>query len=233
LAPKYLRDPRFNRFRKERGHLFQGRYDAILLEDDTILTRVVHYIHLNPVRAHIVEPAACATFRWSSLRHLRQRTRPPWLSADALLGARAFQDSSAGWKEYEQFLAALGTDPHAQERLGFGRLSRGWAIGTHAWKRQLAREHSHTALPAGLDRDERQDMQAAIWSEYLSRSLMTHGRTLAEAATSAENVTWKVAVAAELRDLGVPYRWSSHRLHMSRPRIVGSLVFRLRERRMA
>ena len=58
---------RFNRFRQELGHLFQGRYDAILLEDATILTRVIHYIHLNPVRATIVAPSACSTFRWSSL----------------------------------------------------------------------------------------------------------------------------------------------------------------------
>jgi putative transposase len=173
------------------------------VEDDTIFTRVVHYIHLNPVRAQIVAPNACATFRWSSLRHLRQRTRQPWLSADVLLGALAFRDSSAGWKEYDQFLAALGSEPCEQERLGFGRLSRGWAIGTHAWKRQLARKPSLTALPAGLDRDERQEMQAATWNEYLSRSLMTHGRTLDEAATSAADFTWKVAVAAELRDLGV------------------------------
>ncbi len=190
---------RFNRFRQERGHLFQGRYDAMLLEDDTILTRVVHYIHLNPVRAHLVAPDACTTFRWSGLRHLRQRTQPPWLSADVLLGALAFRDFSAGWKEYDQFLAALGFDPREHERLGFGRLSRGWAIGTHAWKRQLAREHNHTALPAGLDRDEREEIQAATWNEYLSRSLMTHARTLDEAATSAADLTWKVAVAAELR----------------------------------
>jgi putative transposase len=48
---------RFNRFRNERGHLFQGRYDAILLEDDTILTRVVHDIHLNPVSFGCARPA--------------------------------------------------------------------------------------------------------------------------------------------------------------------------------
>jgi putative transposase len=116
---------------------------------------VVHYIHLNPARAHIIEPPACSMFRWSSLRHLRHRVRPPWLSADALLGPLAFSDCPAGWREYNQFLAALGTDPREQERLEFGRLSRGWAIGAQAWKRQLARKHSHTPLPAGLDPDER------------------------------------------------------------------------------
>ena len=45
---------RFNRFRKESGHVFKGRYKAILLDDDA-LGAVCHYIHLNPVRAGIVE----------------------------------------------------------------------------------------------------------------------------------------------------------------------------------
>jgi hypothetical protein len=140
-------------------------------------------------------------------------------------------DSPAGWNEYDQFLAVLGSDPREQERLEFGRLSHGWAIGTHAWKRQLAREYSHQTLPAGLDQRERHDLQAAIWNECLSSSLATLGRTLDEAAVTAADAPWKVTVAAELRDHGVPYRWISHTLHMSAPGIVSSLVFRLRERR--
>jgi REP element-mobilizing transposase RayT len=40
---------RFNRFRKESGHVFQGRYKAILLDEDAA-GAVCHYIHLNPVR---------------------------------------------------------------------------------------------------------------------------------------------------------------------------------------
>jgi hypothetical protein len=121
-----------------------------------------------------------------------------------------------------------GSDLREQERLGFGRLSRD---GRSARTRGSvsSRVNTVTPLSAGLDRDERQEMQAATWNEYLSRSLMTHGRTLDAAATSAADVTWKVAVAAELRDLGVLYRSISHTLHMSKPRIVGSLVFRLGE----
>jgi putative transposase len=45
---------RFDRFREERGHLFQGRYKAILVEDAAALACVVDYIHLNPVRAGFV-----------------------------------------------------------------------------------------------------------------------------------------------------------------------------------
>ena len=51
---------RFNRFRSDHGHLFQGRYQAQLVEEASALGRVVDYIHLNPVRAGLVPPAAVA-----------------------------------------------------------------------------------------------------------------------------------------------------------------------------
>jgi len=44
---------RFNRRVKDRGHVFQGRYKALLIEEGESLLRVVNYIHLNPVRAGI------------------------------------------------------------------------------------------------------------------------------------------------------------------------------------
>ena len=56
---------RFNQFRKSNGHVFQGRYKAILLDGDA-LGAVCHYIHLNPVRAGLVEPSALQTYRNSS-----------------------------------------------------------------------------------------------------------------------------------------------------------------------
>ncbi len=54
---------RFNRFRGERGRLFQGRYQSPLVEDARALVRAINYIHLNPVRAHLVPAANCASFR--------------------------------------------------------------------------------------------------------------------------------------------------------------------------
>jgi REP element-mobilizing transposase RayT len=37
------------------GHLFQGRYKAILVDANNYLVELVHYMHLNPVRAGMVE----------------------------------------------------------------------------------------------------------------------------------------------------------------------------------
>lgn len=45
----------FNRKRGRSGHLFQGRYKSILIEKDAYLMELSRYIHLNPVKAHMVE----------------------------------------------------------------------------------------------------------------------------------------------------------------------------------
>ena len=45
---------RFNRTVRDHGHVFQGRYKALLIEDGGSLLRVVNYIHLNPVGAGLL-----------------------------------------------------------------------------------------------------------------------------------------------------------------------------------
>jgi REP-associated tyrosine transposase len=49
---------RFNRVYGKVGHLFQGRYKAIVCERDEYLVTLIRYIHLNPVRAGLVPDAA-------------------------------------------------------------------------------------------------------------------------------------------------------------------------------
>lgn len=54
---------RFNRVYQHRGHVFQGRYKAIICERDSYLVELVRYIHLNPVRAGLVKRPG--DWRWS------------------------------------------------------------------------------------------------------------------------------------------------------------------------
>ena len=58
---------RFNRFRRENGRPFQGRYKALHVEPGHTLAQVAHYIHLNPVRAGIIAADQFEDYRWSSL----------------------------------------------------------------------------------------------------------------------------------------------------------------------
>lgn len=53
LLTSYAR--RFNRVHRRYGHVFQGRYRAIVCERDRYLVELVRYIHLNPVRAGLVK----------------------------------------------------------------------------------------------------------------------------------------------------------------------------------
>lgn len=56
----------FNRQHQRVGHVFQGRFKAILVQKDSYLLELARYIALNPVRAHMVRSAK--EWRWSSYR---------------------------------------------------------------------------------------------------------------------------------------------------------------------
>jgi putative transposase len=66
------------------GHLFQGRYKAILVDKDAYLLELCRYIVLNPVRAKMVNTPN--EWLWSSWHYmLGKADSPDWLSTDALL----------------------------------------------------------------------------------------------------------------------------------------------------
>lgn len=76
---------RFNRRHGLVGHLFQGRFKAILVDRDAYLLALCRYVENNPVAAGIV-PAA-GDWPWSSYRaHVLQAPTPPWLDSDGLHG---------------------------------------------------------------------------------------------------------------------------------------------------
>ena len=75
----------FNTKRSRSGHLFQGRYKAILLDADEYAKELSRYIHLNPVRAGIVETPD--NFEWSSFRYYTiGKEVPEWLCRKFILG---------------------------------------------------------------------------------------------------------------------------------------------------
>jgi len=66
------------------GHLFQGRYKAVLVDADSYLLELVRYLHLNPVRAGLAtRPEA---WRWSSHRAYLGMEAAPMLTTDTVLG---------------------------------------------------------------------------------------------------------------------------------------------------
>ena len=74
-----------NRRENRTGHLFQGRYKAVLVDGDSYLLELVRYIHLNPVRAGMV--ANPEEYPWSSHHAYLGRETLPWLTTDWLLAS--------------------------------------------------------------------------------------------------------------------------------------------------
>lgn len=94
---------RFNRHHRRVGHLFQGRYKAILIERDSYLLEVCRYVVLNPVRARMVKHIE--RYPWSSYpATLGMTACPGWLHTDGVLGHFGKRRSIAR-QRYAEFVA--------------------------------------------------------------------------------------------------------------------------------
>ena len=75
---------RFNNGHGRSGHLFQGRFKSMLVENDAYMLQLSCYIHRNPLRAGLVE--RLADYPWSSyLAYAYGRRAPEWLSTEPIL----------------------------------------------------------------------------------------------------------------------------------------------------
>jgi len=93
----------YNRRYKTVGHLFQGRYKAIICDRDRYLLTLLKYIHHNPLRAKIAENLN--QYPWSSYRaYLTQTDTSGLINADQVL--RMFSEhKSRARKHYEAFMS--------------------------------------------------------------------------------------------------------------------------------
>jgi len=91
----------FNFRMKRHGHLFEGRFRAVLVQKESHLLELARYIVLNPVRSKLV--AGAGDWRWSSYRATAGFVGPPdWLAVDwtlAQFGARR-QTSLAAYRRF-------------------------------------------------------------------------------------------------------------------------------------
>lgn len=95
---------RFNQRHGLSGHLYQGRYKAILVQKESYLLELSRYVVLNPIRANMVQ--SLEDWHWSSYPTVTQQQPPPsWLDADWLLSQFAPQRSEA-INAYRQFVLA-------------------------------------------------------------------------------------------------------------------------------
>jgi putative transposase len=190
---------RFNKLRGERGHLFQGRYKSLLVEEGSALGLLCHYIHLNPVRAGLVSADRLDEHRHSSFWYLgRPKLRPAFLDLrTALSEAGALPDIPAGHRSYGDFLAWQALEGPAGKSKAYVSLSKGWALGGKDFKQTLLRDHAVAEDARAWDSQGVREVREAKWREAIDVLLSQAGK--AEQLDRRKSAPWKVRIAARMK----------------------------------
>ena len=133
---------RFNLRHKVFGHLFSGRYKALIVDGSGTgyLKTVCDYVHLNPVRAGLLRPEEpLETYRWSSYPLYVSDTgaRPEWLRVDRLLGEWGLRWDQPGVGR--QFALLMEARRKGEQEQEFKPLQRGWCLGSEPFRTEMLR----------------------------------------------------------------------------------------------
>ena len=193
---------RFNRRHDLCGHVFSGRYKALVVEgmSNGYLRTVCDYTHLNPVRARLLpSESRLLEYPWSSFGFYLTdpKHRPKWLRVDRLLGEHGIEkDTASGRREFERRMESRRAgEEDGNQWKGMGR---GWCMGTPEFKRALLeRLHGHLGPNhSGLMQQQVSGVRAeAIIAEELRRLGWKEG----DLSQRAKSDPGKVGLAARLR----------------------------------
>jgi len=140
---------RFNRRHGRVGHVFQGRYKAIIVQRESYLLELARYVVLNPVRAGMVPTPD--EWRWSSYRATAGLApAPSWLTINWLLAAFSGRHSKA-IRSYTDFVADGKNQPGPWEKLK-NQIFLGSDEFVVSLQRTLNADTSHQEIPAAQRR---------------------------------------------------------------------------------
>lgn len=132
----------FNKKYDRVGHLFQGRYKAILVDADDYLLELVRYIHLNPLRAGLVD--RLEQYRWSSHHACLGDQELPWLTTEWVL-QQFGEDLHAARTRYQKFLGQ-NPDKTKLEHLSSGT-AEGRILGDNTFIRKVTEARAEITKP--------------------------------------------------------------------------------------
>jgi putative transposase len=241
---------RFNLRHQLWGHLFGGRYKAVLVESGEFgcgdyLSNLIDYVHLNPVRGGIVDgkpTASLIDYPWSSLSRgyaLAPRKRPPWLKTDEGFGIVGLQDSAGGRRRYVRRLEEQARQspnaPEAPEHQSLqSTLRRGWYWGSEQFRAFLLEKADPTAIRRNrnyqstqMGRDHARSEAEALMRQGLKRFKLSQGDLESLPGSDPR----KVAIADSIhKRTTTPLGWTAERLQMKSAANVSQQLSRLRRR---
>ena len=219
---------RYNGRHRLFGHLFQGRYKAVLVDgrrEENYFQVVSTYIHLNPARAGLIRIGRerLKRYRWSSYPWYLCRTgkRPVWLSTEQVMGSlRLGPKDTRGYEAYiEGRVLELGTKAGRRElEAEWKALRRRWYVGGESFLDKLrgyldgAREGRRRESHSGQAKAAHDEVAA---EKALQEALEYLGLTGAQLDRMPKSAPEKGVLAWWLRQrTTVPLRWVSEHLAM-------------------
>lgn len=220
------------------GHLFQGRYKAVVVDgnDANCFQFVSTYIHLNPARAGLISIGKdkLARYPWSSFPSYLRRSCPEWLHRAKVLGSLQLREGQgSGYEAYiESRVLELRIDGRREDlNEQWKSLRRGWYLGSEEFGRDLERpleravtgrrrqSHSGAAVEAH---------DAAAAERLLAKGLAALGLSARDLAALPKVAPEKVALAWWLRErTTISLLWVTERLSMGHYTRVTQAVSRM------
>jgi REP element-mobilizing transposase RayT len=222
------------------GHLFQGRYKAVVIDGQspTYFEVVGTYIHLNPARAGLIRPGEepLRRYCWSSYpSYLKAAGQgPPWLRRDRVLeGLKLTEKNRRGYEAYmESRVLELGLKAGRLELEQKWRdLRRGWYVGGESFFGELKEKLG--AAMAGKRRESHSGGARLAHGEAAARALLAEGLAAfglkpSDLATLPRGAAEKTALAWWLRGrTTVSLRWVGQTLAMGHYTRVTQAVSRM------
>jgi putative transposase len=192
LATLYAQ--RFNRRYDRSGHVFQGRFKAILVQRESHWLELCRYVVLNPVRAGIARSAE--RYAWSSYRATAGLSgRPAWLRTDWVLAQFGKRRSEAAQRYREFVREGIGAESPWSELRGQV------VLGTDAFLESLKRVFAKKATLSEVPRQQRLAHRPTLTALFAK----VHGPRARNAAIRDAHVKHGYTLIDVGRHLGLHY----------------------------
>ena len=180
---------RYNVRHHTSGHLYGGRYKAVLVEapeagsagGGDYLTTLMDYIHLNPVRAGLIDIdegvlPEVDSYRWSSLPEYRKKrsARPELLETALGFGSFNLKDGPAGRRQFAERVARRA-QVEQQEKCGLAEIAgqglqstlrRGWCYGSPTFRERMLGFAEDLLSRRSAKRDSSKNYRGAEANDY-------------------------------------------------------------------
>lgn len=217
---------RFNKFVGSRGHVFQGRFKALLAEREEVLVDLVNYIHLNPVRAKIVGIDELKSYELSSFPKFFKKKRPLSLVNESWLhDAGGWGDNVSGMNQYYRYLRVISSDSNEKPAEADKKYQRGWCLGSKEFKKGVLEQLREDRLHDIDGVKKMSELNHDNWDDLLKISLDKLSKSAKDIVESRKGVDWKCAIGLYMKThSSVSNRFLSERLNMGRIQTVSTNI---------